>query len=43
MPRSNKKKKQTYQPAVPTDDNAVAQLLDNEKTTMISRAIVSFL
>ena len=41
MPRSNKKKKQTYQPAVPTDDNAIALLLGKEKTVMISRAIVS--
>ena len=41
MPRSNKKKKQTYQPAVPSDDHAVAQLLGKEKTTMVTRAIVS--
>ena len=41
MPRSNKKKKRTYQPAVPTDDHAVAQLLGKEKTIMITRAIVS--
>ena len=40
MPRSNKKKKLTYQPAVPADDNAVALLLGKEKTLMISRAIV---
>ena len=43
MQRSNKKKKQTYQPAVPTDDNAVTQLLGKETAIMISRAIVSIL
>ena len=43
MPRSNKKKKHTYQPAVPTDDNAVALLLGKEKTLMISQAIVSLI
>ena len=42
MPRSNKQKKQIYQPAVPTEDNAVAQLLGKERNIMISRAIVSF-
>ena len=41
MPRSNKKKKQTYQPAVPADDNVVALLLGKERTLMITRAIVS--
>ena len=41
MPRSNKKKKQTYQPAVPADDKVVALLLGKERTLMISRAIVS--
>ena len=43
MPRSNKKKKILYQPSVPTDDEAVAQMLKEETTTMISRAIVSIL
>ena len=41
MPRSNKKKKCTYQPAVPTDDNAISLLLGKEKTLLISRAIVN--
>ena len=43
MPRSNKKKKQIKQPAVPTDDNAIALLLGKEKTLMISRSIVSII
>ena len=43
MPRSNKKKKQTHHPVVPTDDRAVAKLLGRETTIMISRAIVSIL
>ena len=41
MPRSNKKKKLLFQPSVPTDDEAVTQLLRKETTTMISRAIVN--
>ena len=42
MPRSNKKKKQIAHPEVPPDDQlAIAQLLNEEKILMISRAIVS--
>ena len=41
MPRSNKKKKQSHHPVVPTGDKAVAKLLGRETTSMISRAIVS--
>ena len=42
MPRSNKKKKQISHHEVPPDDQlAIAQLLNEEKILMISRAIVS--
>ena len=41
MPRSNKKKKLLFQPSVPTDNEAVTQMLRKETTTMISRAIVN--
>ena len=41
MPRSNKKKKQSHHPVVPTADKAVVKLLGMETTSMISRAIVS--
>ena len=37
MPRSNKKKKLLFQPSVPTDDEAVTQLLREETTNMISQ------
>ena len=42
MPRSNKKKKPISQSVVPQDEqSAIAQLLNEEKILMISRAIVS--
>ena len=43
MPRSNKKKKLVHHPVTPIGEEAVAQLLSREVTSMISRAIVSIL
>jgi len=42
MPRSNKKKK-AFHPVVPASDAAISDLLNIEKFTMITRAIVSIL
>ena len=44
MTRGNKKKKLAHHPVVPPDDSqSIALLMNEERTLMISRAIVSIL